>query len=148
MRRHVNGLCLFILLLLVGCTTPESESVPPPISSNNLETLPSVEEWMESAVARDTSTKPIVLGFSQLGRESAWRLANSTSIRNAAAESGISLVIKMQNSLRRNSSRLFGRSSGKGGCHCHCTGRGIGLGWYSSGGQGCRYTRDYRRPVS
>ena len=49
---------------------------------------------MESAVARDTSTKPIVLGFSQLGRESAWRLANSTSIRNAAAESGISLVIK------------------------------------------------------
>lgn len=49
---------------------------------------------MESAVARDISTKPIVLGFSQLGRESAWRLANSTSIRNAAAESGISLVIK------------------------------------------------------
>ncbi|MEK3921689.1 ABC transporter substrate-binding protein [Paenibacillus sp. FSL K6-2393] len=94
MRRYVNGLCLFILLLLVGCTTPESETVPPPISSNNLETLPSVEEWMESAVARDTSTKPIVLGFSQLGRESAWRLANSTSIRNAAAESGISLVIK------------------------------------------------------
>ncbi|WP_339844695.1 ABC transporter substrate-binding protein [Paenibacillus sp. FSL W7-1088] len=94
MKRHVNRLCLFILLLLVGCTTHESDSAPLPVSSNNMESLPSVDEWMESSVTRDTSAKPVILGFSQLGRESAWRLANSTSIRDAAAESGISVIIK------------------------------------------------------
>ncbi|HET9474724.1 MAG TPA: ABC transporter substrate-binding protein [Steroidobacteraceae bacterium] len=36
-------------------------------------------------------TKPIVLGFSQIGAESEWRTANTTSIQTAAAEAGITL---------------------------------------------------------
>ncbi|MDR6881330.1 simple sugar transport system substrate-binding protein [Bacillus sp. 3255] len=38
-----------------------------------------------------TPSRPIVLGFSQLGAESAWRNANTTSIREAAEEAGIEL---------------------------------------------------------
>ena len=34
---------------------------------------------------------PIVLGFSQIGAESEWRTANTTSIQTAAAEAGITL---------------------------------------------------------
>ncbi len=35
--------------------------------------------------------KPIVLGFSQIGAESEWRTANTTSIQTAAQEAGITL---------------------------------------------------------
>jgi simple sugar transport system substrate-binding protein len=35
--------------------------------------------------------KPIVLGFSQIGAESEWRTANTTSVQSAAAEAGITL---------------------------------------------------------
>jgi len=35
--------------------------------------------------------KPIVLGFSQIGAESEWRTANTTSIQSAAPEAGITL---------------------------------------------------------
>jgi ABC-type sugar transport system substrate-binding protein len=37
------------------------------------------------------NTEPIVLGFSQIGAESEWRTANTTSVQNAAAEAGIKL---------------------------------------------------------
>ena len=36
-------------------------------------------------------TKPIVLGFSQIGAESEWRTANTESIKSAAAAAGIEL---------------------------------------------------------
>ncbi|MBP3409528.1 MAG: LacI family transcriptional regulator, partial [Clostridia bacterium] len=34
----------------------------------------------------------LLLGFSQLGWESAWRLANTESIKSAAEEAGVSLM--------------------------------------------------------
>jgi len=37
------------------------------------------------------AAKPIVLGFSQIGAESEWRTANTTSVQSAAAEAGITL---------------------------------------------------------
>jgi ABC-type sugar transport system substrate-binding protein len=37
------------------------------------------------------ASKPIVLGFSQIGAESEWRTANTTSIQSAAADAGITL---------------------------------------------------------
>jgi galactofuranose transport system substrate-binding protein len=37
------------------------------------------------------TAKPIVLGFSQIGAESEWRTANTTSIQSAAQEAGITL---------------------------------------------------------
>src|SRR4029453_12811361 len=39
----------------------------------------------------ESGTKPIVLGFSQIGAESEWRTANTTSIQTAAPEAGIKL---------------------------------------------------------
>jgi ABC-type sugar transport system substrate-binding protein len=39
----------------------------------------------------DGGDKKIVLGFSQVGAESGWRTANTTSIKEAAAEAGIEL---------------------------------------------------------
>jgi ABC-type sugar transport system substrate-binding protein len=41
--------------------------------------------------AREPEDQRIVLGFSQIGSESAWRLANSESIKSAAATSNIDL---------------------------------------------------------
>jgi galactofuranose transport system substrate-binding protein len=41
--------------------------------------------------AANGDAKPIVLGFSQIGAESEWRTANTTSIQTAAAEAGITL---------------------------------------------------------
>jgi galactofuranose transport system substrate-binding protein len=37
------------------------------------------------------AAKPIVLGFSQIGAESEWRTANTTSVQSAAKEAGIDL---------------------------------------------------------
>lgn len=37
------------------------------------------------------AAKPIVLGFSQIGAESEWRTANTTSVQGAAADAGITL---------------------------------------------------------
>jgi galactofuranose transport system substrate-binding protein len=41
--------------------------------------------------ATGDAAKPIVLGFSQIGAESEWRTANTTSVQSAAAEAGITL---------------------------------------------------------
>jgi len=41
--------------------------------------------------ADGNGTKPIVLGFSQIGAESEWRTANTTSVQTAAPEAGITL---------------------------------------------------------
>lgn len=37
---------------------------------------------------------PLIVGFAQLGSESAWRSANSDSVKSAAAETGVSLIFK------------------------------------------------------
>jgi simple sugar transport system substrate-binding protein len=39
----------------------------------------------------EEAAKPIVLGFSQIGAESEWRTANTTSVQSAAADAGITL---------------------------------------------------------
>jgi simple sugar transport system substrate-binding protein len=45
----------------------------------------------EPKSAGGNGAKPIVLGFSQIGAESEWRTANTTSIQTAAPEAGITL---------------------------------------------------------
>ena len=41
--------------------------------------------------AANGAPKPIVLGFSQIGAESEWRTANTTSVQSAATDAGITL---------------------------------------------------------
>lgn len=93
MKKVVGWLGMLLLLCLAGCIAAESESKLPPVPSN-IESLPSLEEWMQSPEYNTPSREPIKLGFSQLGTESAWRIANSASIQDAAKESGITLILK------------------------------------------------------
>ena len=43
------------------------------------------------AASGGPATDPVVMGFSQVGAESGWRTANTTSVQDAAAEAGIEL---------------------------------------------------------
>ena len=66
MRKGIAlGLALILLLALTGCAGKQ-------------------------APAGDNSS--VVVGFSQLGSESSWRIANTVSMEQAAKESGHSLM--------------------------------------------------------
>ena len=67
MKRCAIVWLLALCLLLAGCGAQEAQEAR-------------IEE------------PPILLGFSQLGWESAWRLANSESIKEAAEQAGVSLM--------------------------------------------------------
>ena len=45
-----------------------------------------------SCTKKTTETKGIILGFSQIGAESAWRNCNTRSVQEAAAEAGVQLL--------------------------------------------------------
>jgi len=45
----------------------------------------------------DTSQASVVVGFSQLGAESSWRIANTESMENAAKEAGFGLMMENAN---------------------------------------------------
>ena len=47
---------------------------------------------LSSCTKKTTETKGIILGFSQIGAESAWRNCNTRSVQEAAAEAGIQLL--------------------------------------------------------
>jgi ABC-type sugar transport system substrate-binding protein len=54
------------------------------------------------ACSREPEDQRIVLGFSQIGSESAWRLANTESIKSAAATSNIELQFSDANQKQEN----------------------------------------------
>lgn len=53
-----------------------------------------VKKPSPSVDSQITTTKPLVVGFVQLGSESAWRNANSASIQKAANDIGFNLIFK------------------------------------------------------
>lgn len=69
----------------MGCTNGDDVVDP----SSKAET--DVTFGMEDKEAVVLPSSPIVLGFSQLGSESDWRLANTESVKEAAAEAGVEL---------------------------------------------------------
>ncbi|WP_238649535.1 ABC transporter substrate-binding protein [Paenibacillus piscarius] len=85
---RLHSCLLVFLVLLGGCSDSANpnvqQAVPSPDRSPALLSglLPSEEV---------VPAKQLVLGFSQLGSESAWREANTASIREAAEEAGITL---------------------------------------------------------
>ncbi|RUS47923.1 ABC transporter substrate-binding protein [Cohnella sp. AR92] len=89
-RRAYGFVILFLLLILPACTSESAAPLAPPVEPSK---PPSLSEWMESSATAIKSEKRIVLGFSQLGSESAWRNANTASVQEAAEESGITLVM-------------------------------------------------------
>ncbi|MEK3672267.1 MULTISPECIES: ABC transporter substrate-binding protein [unclassified Paenibacillus] len=90
MRTAKGCLVLLLLLLLGGCSgsggnNTQALMMPHHSPAVNPGLLPPADRAM---------AKPIVLGFSQLGSESTWREANTASIREAAGEAGITLILK------------------------------------------------------
>ena len=60
---------------------------------------------LSSCGKKETADKGIILGFSQIGAESAWRNCNTRSVREAAADAGIQLLFfnaeqKQENQIR------------------------------------------------
>ncbi|GGH12222.1 ABC transporter substrate-binding protein [Paenibacillus segetis] len=87
------GIWVLICLipLVFGCDSARSADtsdnlIPSERYSDNSSTTPLGESI--------TLSRPIVLGFSQLGSESDWRNANSLSIKEAAKEAGIDLLFE------------------------------------------------------
>lgn len=76
---------MVVFMLIAGCRGDGQEPLPvrPPAVTHT-------EEWMVEDELNENML-PITLGFSQLGSESDWRLANSESVKEAAAEAGITL---------------------------------------------------------
>lgn len=78
-----------VLLLFSGCSGGGTGNTQAPIRQYD---APVVTDLLPPA--DPAAAKPIVLGFSQLGSESTWREANTASIREAAREAGITLMLK------------------------------------------------------
>jgi len=72
MKRIIHSTLAAGAALLVACLAACSGGQPKPSGGSD-------------------ASKPIVLGFSQIGAESEWRTANTTSIQSAAADAGITL---------------------------------------------------------
>lgn len=92
MKKNGRVIILFLIfVILLGCSVRETYTVP---VESDLQMPPSLHEWLKTTDLDVDSSKPITLGFSQLGSESAWRLANTASVLEAAEESGIHVVMK------------------------------------------------------
>lgn len=64
MRRAMLGVILSAILALTACSAGEKLDMQQPV-------------------------KPVILGFSQLGSESGWRIGNTRSIISAAERAGV-----------------------------------------------------------
>ncbi|MFC5529802.1 ABC transporter substrate-binding protein [Cohnella yongneupensis] len=92
-RKSWNGsvlgaIVIALMLLLSGCDDDANSTVSSTASATSV--IP------DGISDRDTDvdplpSSPIVLGFSQLGSESDWRVANTESIKGAAQEAGVEL---------------------------------------------------------
>ena len=96
--RAAKWICVVVCLLLcAGCM---SGGGAPAVVSGDRHTAETIGGRLPDGVAAvptsptspATPEKPIVLGFSQLGSESDWRVANTRSIIEAAEEAGITLL--------------------------------------------------------
>lgn len=94
-RQSRRWLFPYIWILLMACGLLGCNE------AGTLESSPSAAPHMEGAIsgqgrasdaAEPLTDKRIVVGFSQLGSESDWRIANTRSIQEAAREAGITLL--------------------------------------------------------
>lgn len=84
-------LCFACSLMLAGCLATTNSAQ----QHNSAATEAAVTETVNlSSLYPNHIDDEIVIGFSQLGSESDWRLANTTSIEEAAKEAGITLLLE------------------------------------------------------
>ncbi len=82
----VAALVFAFMLVLSGCQDSPSALPSPSATTDDPRGTQSPDVDVDPL-----PSSPIVLGFSQLGSESAWRIANTESIKEAAAEAGVEL---------------------------------------------------------
>ncbi|UJF32560.1 ABC transporter substrate-binding protein [Paenibacillus hexagrammi] len=87
MGRTAALLAGLAVIVLPGCNSNETH---PPAADATARQSPAVTSRMTTVLPEKKEQK-IVLGFSQLGAESAWRMANTNSIMEAAKELDIEL---------------------------------------------------------
>ncbi|WP_235941609.1 ABC transporter substrate-binding protein [Paenibacillus puerhi] len=88
MKNRFN-LVTVLFLCLIGVLTACEPAAQQMVSQAN---EPKEAGLQPLAEGSPNEPMPIVLGFSQLGTESTWRLANTRSIQDAANEAGITLL--------------------------------------------------------
>jgi simple sugar transport system substrate-binding protein len=80
---------LAMLAALIGCAAPAPAPAPAPAAA------PASEDQAAPAAApadqAKKTYKDLVVGYAQLGAESEWRTANTASVKEAAAELGVTL---------------------------------------------------------
>jgi simple sugar transport system substrate-binding protein len=92
-RRRSAGLLLLLSALAAagsGCSPAERIAD----SQTRMTVPPASAPAAEPADADGRPDRPITLGFSQLGSESDWRIANTKSIEEAAREAGVTLLLE------------------------------------------------------
>ena len=91
MRREILTVAAVLTgaLLLVGCKRESSESTG-------------------SSGATESAKKSITVGFSQIGAESAWRTAETASVRNEAARRGVNLKFSDAQQKQENQIKALG----------------------------------------
>jgi len=78
--RYAAFPCIVFLVFAVTCLTQCSNSEK------------ALGDRQAEAVREENSQEHVILGFSQIGAESAWRKCNTRSIKQAAEESGVQLL--------------------------------------------------------
>ena len=89
---HLRGavLACFVLLLVAGCDRTESDTSSPSASPSPSGSAGATtgEAGTQPAASSGGASRKLVVGYSQIGAESAWRTANSESIKSEAAKRG------------------------------------------------------------
>ncbi|USB34383.1 ABC transporter substrate-binding protein [Paenibacillus sp. YPG26] len=81
---------LFVVLIFIsGCRSEQSREV----ATQEATILPALHEQEFTELPQDQE-RPLVLGFSQVGSESAWRAANTKSIKEAAKQASVELLFE------------------------------------------------------
>ncbi len=86
----IGLLFLSFVFVVSGCMISGNDVNAP--SSQKVTPVP-IESFTAPSDEIGTLDRPIVLGFSQLGSESDWRLANTRSIQEASTEAGMTLIL-------------------------------------------------------
>lgn len=98
----MRRICVLVIILMFisGCRSEQGAEV----ATQEATVLPALNEQETIDLPQDTG-RPLVIGFSQVGSESAWRAANTKSIKEAAKRANVELLFedaqqKQENQIR------------------------------------------------
>ncbi len=88
-KAESTGSAFFILLVLLFLTACSKGTSPKAVSTTGIKD----NSFFTTRTVTESTTQPeLIVGFSQIGAESAWRTCNTESMQTAAEEAGIKLL--------------------------------------------------------